>query len=132
MRSPLDRLSLDTRYLLFIVSLVLLYLLGWRMGHIQQDPATEQPRVAQMKLEFSAKPEDVDFLKTTAWKEEGTQRAARLIYWDFGFLLCYAVALSLACTFAVEGSFRRGRLARTLGILLAWGSVLAAAADAVA
>ena len=132
MRSPVDRLSLDFRYLLFIASLALLILLSRQMSHIQQDPASEEPRVAQMKLEFSATPEDVDFLKTIAWKEEGTRRAARLIYWDFGFLLCYAVLLSLACTFAADGPFRRGGITRALGILLAWGSVLAAAADALA
>jgi hypothetical protein len=132
MRSPLERLTLDTRYLLFIASFGVLLLLGWWMGHIQQDPTSEQPRVAQMKLEFAANPEEVDYLKQVAWGEEGAARAQRLILWDFIFLVAYALLLSLGCLFAADGRFRHMGTTRNLGIFLAWGSLLAAAADIVA
>src|SRR5262245_25637358 len=132
MRPPLNRLSLDSRYLLFIVSLGLLVIMGCWMGRIQKDPASDLPRVSQMSLEFAASPTEAEFLKQTAWGDEGTARARRAIYLDLLFLICYALLLSLACTFAAEGPFRQGRMASKLGLLLAWGSLVAGAADLAA
>lgn len=128
LRSPLHQLSLDARHLLFVLSLGSLLIFGHIMTRIQAGPAPDLPQVSQMKLEFSASPADASRLIST-WGSEGTGRARRLIWWDFGFLLSYAPLLVLACTFAANGHFRHSVRTRTVGLLLAWGSLFAAAAD---
>jgi hypothetical protein len=128
MRSPLHSLSLDARHLLFAMSLGSLLIFGQIMSRVQEGPAPGLPRVSQKELEFSARPADASRL-IRAWGSEGVDRARRLIWWDFGFLLSYAPLLALACTFAANGHFRHSERTRTVGLLLAWGSLLAAAAD---
>jgi hypothetical protein len=127
MQPPLNQLSLESRHLLFVLSLIGLFIFGWRMNRAQKGSPPGLPRVSQKELEFAASPSVVDDLKLV-WKEEGTARVRRAILLDFGFLLFYGLLLPLACTFAAQGLFRHGP-AHELGFLLAWGSVLAAVAD---
>jgi hypothetical protein len=120
MQSPLSRLGLESRHLLFIVSLGSLLI----FTNLIKTDAISHP---QRNLEFAANSKAVDQLKA-GWGDN-IARVQQAIYWDFGYLLSYALLLSLGCTFAADGPFRRGWLTRALGLLLAWGSLLAAAAD---
>lgn len=58
---------------------------------------------------------------------EGIEIARKQVLLDFGFLLLYPVALSLAC--AAAGTYFEGRFG-TLGLVIAWSVLLAAPFDA--
>lgn len=128
LQAPLDRLTLDARHLLFILSLGGLLLFGNLMSSAQAGPTEGLPQVSQKELEFAADPGEADEL-IDSWCDEGVQRLRKAIGWDFGFLLAYAPLLSLTCSFAANGPFRQSRRTRALGILLSWGSLVAAVAD---
>jgi MFS family permease len=128
LQAPLSRLERDAGHLLFFVSLLSLLIFGSLMSRSQTGPTPCLPRVSQQELEFSADPAEADKL-IKSWGDEGIKQARQQIWWDFGFLLSYAPLLSLGCTFAANGPFRHSRKTRTVGLLLAWGSLVAAATD---
>ena len=68
----------------------------------------------------------------TEWGSSGRSAAQLSLVLDYGYLLGYGLFLAGACT-AVAERFRRLGAARlaSLGILLAWGALVAAGSDAL-
>ena len=67
----------------------------------------------------------------SAWDDEGRDAARRSLYLDYPFLVFYGLFLAGACSAVARraGELGRAPLA-TVGILLAWGALLAAWSDA--
>lgn len=91
----------------------------------------EDNGVGILQLEFVGSAEKADELRTELGSE-GRSAARTSLFLDYPYLVCYGLFLAGACVAVAARAERLGRrLLTTVGSLLAWGALGAAAMDAV-
>ncbi len=65
-----------------------------------------------------------------SWNGRAREHAALSLGLDFLYMPSYAIAIGLACAWLAEALRRRARWLGALGVILAWGQIVAALLDA--
>ena len=128
MRHPFEYLQLTIQKKFFIILLILTILIMAIMNIIGSPLTTPSAPYGIVSFEFAFTPARAQEI-ISSWSTDAQLRAAFIQGLDFLFPLVYSMALGLGCLLSANVLKARGKSFQGLGVLLAWGLLLAALCD---
>ncbi len=124
---PFARLSLATHRRAFVMALLATALVLAGMSAVNAPLKTSAAPNGVISWELARTLERAQAM-LSSWDKSAQLHAALGLGLDYLFMVTYGLALALGCSLTARG--QSGRL-RQVGVLLAWGALLAALLDAV-
>lgn len=128
MSHPFEYLKSYNQKKYFIILLLMTILIMFITNIVGQSLTTPSAPFGIISFEFAFSPERAQEI-INSWNPDAQLRAAFIQGLDFLFPLVYSVALGLGCILTAGVLRSRRKQLRGLGVLFAWGLVLAALCD---
>jgi hypothetical protein len=128
MKHPLGQISPVNKKRFFIILLILTVLLLFITNAVGAPLTTTSAPYGIVSFELAFTPARAEQI-ITSWSQAAQLRASFIQGLDFLFPLVYSAALGLGCLLSASVLSTRGKLFASLGGILAWGLILAAACD---